>query len=71
MSTVVTIVMTLLVTALVVTLAINLATAEKRLLYRPRRLYTTQDADFRRALGVLLGPPLVAGNRVTTLINGV
>ena len=71
MSTVVTIVMTLLVTALVVTLAINLATAEKRLLYRPRRLYTTEDADFRRALGVLLGPPLVAGNRVTTLINGV
>jgi cardiolipin synthase A/B len=70
MSTLVTIVMTLLTTALVVTLAINLATAEKRLLYRPRRLYTTHDADFRRALGVLLGPPLVPGNHVTTLING-
>src|SRR4030088_1713675 len=70
MSTFVTIVITLLTTALIVALAINLATAEKRLLYRPRRLYTSRDADFRRALGVLLGPPLVAGNEVTTLING-
>src|SRR5450631_3291773 len=70
MSTVVTVVITLLTTALVVALGINLATAEKRLLYRPRRLYTSSDADFRRALGVLLGPPLVAGNEVATLING-
>ena len=48
----------------------NLATTEKRLLYRPRRLYTSGDADFRRALGILLGPPLVSGNRITTLVNG-
>jgi cardiolipin synthase A/B len=48
----------------------NLSTAEKRLLYRPKRLYTSGDPDFRRALGILLGPPLVSGNRVTTLING-
>jgi cardiolipin synthase A/B len=70
MSTLATILITLLTTALIVALGINLATAEKRLLYRPRRLYTSSDADFRRALGVLLGPPLVAGNEVTTLING-
>jgi cardiolipin synthase len=70
MSTFVTVVITLLTAALIVALAINLATAEKRLLYRPRRLYTSRDADFRRALGVLLGPPLIAGNEVTTLING-
>jgi cardiolipin synthase len=70
MSTFATVVITLLSTALFVTLAFNLATAEKRLLYRPRRLYTSSDADFRRALGVLLGPPLVAGNEITTLIDG-
>jgi cardiolipin synthase len=70
MSTLATVLITLLTTALIVALGINLATAEKRLLYRPRRLYTSRDADFRRALGVLLGPPLVAGNEVTTLING-
>ena len=48
-------------TALVLAIGANLATTEKRLLYRPRRLYTSGDADFRRALGILLGPPLVAG----------
>ena len=61
---------TLFVTAFVLAVAANLATTEKRLLYRPRRLYTSGDADFRRALGILLGPPLVPGNRITTLVNG-
>jgi cardiolipin synthase A/B len=61
---------TLLVAALVLAIGANLRTTEKRLLYRPRRLYTSGDADFRRALGILLGPPLVAGNRITTLVNG-
>jgi cardiolipin synthase len=61
---------TLLLTALVLAVGANVATTEKRLLYRPRRLYTSGDADFRRALGILLGPPLVPGNRITTLVNG-
>jgi cardiolipin synthase len=61
---------TLLVGTAALWVGANLATTEKRLLYRPRRLYTSGDPDFRRALGILLGPPLVAGNRVTTLING-
>jgi cardiolipin synthase A/B len=61
---------TLIVTALVILLGANLATTEKRLLYRPRRLYTSGDADFRRALGILLGPPLVPGNHITSLVNG-
>jgi cardiolipin synthase len=61
---------TLFVTALVIGVGANLATTEKRLLYRPRRLYTSGDADFRRALGILLGPPLVPGNRITSLVNG-
>jgi cardiolipin synthase len=60
----------LLVGALVFAVGANLRTTEKRLLYRPRRLYTSGDADFRRALGILLGPPLVAGNRITALVNG-
>jgi cardiolipin synthase len=64
------ILITLLVTALVIAIGANIATTEKRLLYRPRRLYTSGDADFRRALGILLGPPLVSGNRITSLVNG-
>src|SRR6476659_1184624 len=61
---------TLLATALLLFIGANLATTEKRLLYRPRRLYTSGDADFRRALGILLGPPLLPGNRITSLVNG-
>jgi cardiolipin synthase len=61
---------TLFITAFFIWIGANLATTEKRLLYRPRRLYTSGDADFRRALGILLGPPLVTGNRITSLVNG-
>ena len=64
------VVITVFITAFAVWIGANLATAEKRLLYRPRRLYTSGDADFRRALGILLGPPLVGGNQVTPLVNG-
>ena len=70
MSIIAIVLVTLLVTALVLAIGANLATTEKRLLYRPRRLYTSGDADFRRALGILLGPPLVPGNRITSLVNG-
>jgi cardiolipin synthase len=66
----VAILITLLVAALVLWIGANLVTSERRLLYRPRRLYTSGDADFRRALGILLGPPLVPGNKVTSLVNG-
>ena len=68
--TLVAVLSTLLVAALVFAIGANVKTTERRLLYRPRRLYTSGDADFRRALGILLGPPLVAGNRITTLVNG-
>lgn len=71
MSVIAIVLTTLFVTAFVLWIGANLATTEKRLLYRPRRLYTSGDADFRRALGILLGPPLVPGNHVTSLVNGV
>ena len=63
------ILITLLIGALVLAVGANLRTTEKRLLYRPRRLYTSGDADFRRALGILLGRP-VPGNHITSLVNG-
>jgi cardiolipin synthase len=66
----VTVLVTLVVAAIALWLGANIATTEKRLLYRPRRLYSSQDPDFKRALGILLGPPLVRGNRITTLVNG-
>jgi len=69
-SVLVIVLITLLIGALVLAVGANLRTTEKRLLYRPRRLYTSGDADFRRALGILLGPPLVSGNRISSLVNG-
>jgi cardiolipin synthase len=65
-----TVLATLLVTAIVLLVAVNMATAEKRLIKRPPHLYGSRDPDFRRALGVLLGPPILSGNQVDTLING-
>lgn len=71
MDTIVTTVLTtLLVTAIALLVAVNVATAEKRLARKPPHLYGSRDPDFRRALGLLLGPPILSGNRVETLING-
>lgn len=70
MSTLLTVLVTVLLTVLATLILVNLLEAEKRLARRPKRLFTSTDANFRRSLGVLLGPPVVAGNHVTTLING-
>ncbi len=48
----------------------NIVTAEKRLRRRPKTLYTSADMDFRRALGVLLGPAILPGNDIRILMNG-
>ena len=51
--------------ALLATLiAINPMGGEKRIEKTLPRLYDTDDAEFQRALGSLLGPRLVDGNRV-------
>ena len=44
--------------------------AEKKIAVRPVHLYAVADQQFLRSMGVLLGPPLVDGNRVETLLNG-
>jgi cardiolipin synthase len=64
------IVITAVVTAFCCIVAINLIAPEKRLQRRPRRLYTLRGGDFRRAMGVLLGPAILPGNAITTLTNG-
>ena len=59
-----------LATLAVVFVAINLGTGEKRIEKQLERLYATDDAQFRRSMGVLLGPPMLDGNRVDVLLNG-
>jgi cardiolipin synthase len=61
---------TVVVTALVGLVAINLTSGEKRITSRVQHQYTVADAQFARAMGVLLGPALLEGNRVETLVNG-
>ena len=50
--------------------ALNLRTGEKEIERQIARLYATSDPQFERAMGVLLGPPIVGGNRFEVLVNG-
>jgi cardiolipin synthase len=51
-------------------LTLNFMPTEKKIETQLTRLYDTDDPQFRRSLGVLLGPPLVEGNKVEVLLNG-
>ena len=56
-------------TVLATLLVLNLR-AEKKIDVRPTHLYPVADQQFLRSVSVLLGPPLIDGNRVETLLNG-
>ena len=62
--------LTALTTLAAVLLAQNWTGAEKRIETQLPRLYESDDAEFRRSLSALLGPPIVEGNRIETLLNG-
>ena len=46
------------------------ARSEKEITQRVEHLYAVSDPQFLRSMGVLLGPALVSGNRIDTLLNG-
>ena len=60
------IVATLIVTLLV----INFSGGEKQISQEIPRLYSIADPQFQRSMGVLLGPQIVEGNKITPLLNG-
>ena len=66
-----TIAITALVTILVAVLAMNFKTSEKALERKIEHRYAVSDPQFRREMGVLLGPGIVPGNTVTDLENGI
>ena len=66
---VLTIVATVLFTLLATLVVLNLR-AEKKIGVRPVHQYAVDDPQFVRSMSLLLGPPLLDGNRVETLING-
>ena len=51
-------------------LLLNFAPNEKQIDTRLTRQYDSNDPQFRRSLGVLLGPPILEGNKVQVLLNG-
>ena len=57
-------------TLLAVFLTFNFMPSEKKIERQLQRLYSTDDPQFRRSMGVLLGPPLLEGNKVEVLLNG-
>ncbi len=64
------IVVAVVLTVLAVFLALNFATPEKELDRKVEHRYAVSDPQFRREMGVLLGPAILPGNRVTELENG-
>jgi cardiolipin synthase A/B len=51
-------------------IGLNFVPPERRIQQRVEHRYATDDPEFRHELGVLLGPPILDGNRVTNLENG-
>jgi cardiolipin synthase len=57
-------------TLLAVLIVTNLMTGEKKIERRLARLYPLESEQFAHELGVLLGPPVLDGNRYRVLLNG-
>ncbi len=69
-SHIVTIGVTAVVTAAATALVRNFISGEKKIKTRITRRYGISDPQFERALGQLLGPPILDGNLVVPLRNG-
>jgi cardiolipin synthase len=65
-----TILLTVAVTLLVFLALRNLSSGEGKITRKVEPLYGVEEPPFRRALGHLLGPPIVSGNKVDPLHNG-
>jgi cardiolipin synthase len=59
-----------IVTAALTIFAMNLGGPEKQITKPIEHAYGIEEPQFLRAMGVLLGPALVDGNKVDTLLNG-
>jgi cardiolipin synthase len=62
--------LTVVLTGAVTIVALNFTTGEKKIEEAIPRLYDVRDPQFERVMGVLLGPPIVGGNRYEALRNG-
>jgi cardiolipin synthase len=65
-----TLLLTVVFTIVLVVVAMNFATPEKKLQHMVVHRYAISDPQFRREMGVMLGPSIFHGNHVTDLQNG-
>ncbi|WP_321898857.1 cardiolipin synthase [Paraburkholderia heleia] len=70
MSTIALIVVTVAVTLVAILVIANLTSGEKKIEHKIDRLYASDSPQFIRSMGLLLGPPVVGGNRFEVLVNG-
>lgn len=70
MHPVILVLLTVIGTVLILLIVLNLSAAEKKIQHRVPTLYGVEDPQFERTTSQLLGPPLVVGNQVTSLLNG-
>jgi cardiolipin synthase len=63
-------VVAVLVTALLIAVGMNFVLPEKRIERHIEHRYGVADPQFQREMGVLMGPAILPGNRVTDLQNG-
>ncbi|MES2099293.1 MAG: phospholipase D-like domain-containing protein, partial [Pseudomonadota bacterium] len=61
---------TFVVTTLAWLLMLNLSLGDKQIDARIATGYAVDDPQFRRVMGTLLGPPILAGNQIQPLLNG-
>ncbi|MFB9126464.1 cardiolipin synthase [Paraburkholderia dipogonis] len=65
-----TIPITAFVTLVIILVIANLSSGEKKIEHKIDRLYASDDPQFLRSMGLLLGPPVISGNRFEMLLNG-
>jgi cardiolipin synthase len=58
------------VTLVVAVVVVNFRTPEKKIQHQVKHLYAAVDPQFEREMGTLLGPAILAGNKITALQNG-
>ncbi|REE22394.1 MULTISPECIES: cardiolipin synthase [unclassified Paraburkholderia] len=61
---------TAFVTLVIILVIANLSSGEKKIEHKIDRLYASDDPQFLRSMGLLLGPPVISGNRFEMLLNG-
>ena len=70
MSTFAIVLLVLFASVITTVIALNFVSGEKKIKHAVDKRYSIDDPQFLRSMGALLGPAIVSGNRVQTLVNG-